>query len=116
MKESVTNNVLTMANDVVDEETQDVIIDTLGDMTTGGDQFNDDTKGKIVSTLTDIVKVQVRGSSRGVERKRKRRSNEGHDTVGGDGKIYTADDVRMNSLLNSKSRIMIGGFGFIIEE
>ena len=59
MKESVTNNVLTMANDVVDEETQDVIIDTLGDMTTGGDQFNDDTKGKIVSTLTDIVKVSI---------------------------------------------------------
>ena len=92
MKESVTNNVLAMADDVVDEETQDVIIDTLGDMTTGGDQFNDNTKGKIVTSLTAIVQTQV--GSVAADAGRKRRSNDGHDIgCGGDGKVYSADDV-----------------------
>ena len=97
MKESVTKNVLTMASDVEDEETQDVIIGTLGDMTTGGDKFNDDTKGKIVSTLTGIVQVQVGAPTTG----RRRRSNEGHDSgSGGDGKVYSVEDVSVLTYSN----------------
>jgi len=88
MKESVTNNVLTMAGDVADEETQDVIIGTLGDMTKGGDKFNTATKGKIVTTLTSMVQTQVGsgGSSR------RRRSTDNSGSVD-EGKVYSAEDV-----------------------
>lgn len=89
MKESVTNNVLSMATDVVDEETQDVVIGTLGDMTAGGDKFTSDTKNKIVSTLTSIVEVQV-----GVTKaSRKRRSTGEESESTEDGKVYSAEDV-----------------------
>ena len=90
MKESVTNNVLTMANDVVDEETQDVIIDTLGDMTAGGSKFNDKTKEKIVTTLTYLVKTQV-GSVETIMRRRRSTDDETEYNV--DGKVYSVEDV-----------------------
>ena len=97
MKESVTNNVLAMATDVVDEETQDVVIGTLGDMTAGGDKFADDTKSKIVTTLTSIVEVQV-GAAQPARRRRRNTEESGSSD---EGKVYSAEDVSAHFFISN---------------
>lgn len=72
MKENITKNVLSMANDVMDEETQTVIIDTMSDMTKGA-CFTNETKLGVVNTVSNIVKKQI-GTA--ISEKRKRRSSD----------------------------------------
>ena len=59
MKENITKSVLTVADGVVDEETQTIIIDTMGDMTKGGDKFSNETIIQIANTISTIVKKQI---------------------------------------------------------
>merc|ERR1712193_235159 len=92
MQESVSNNVLAKVDDMVDLETQKVLIGALGDMTEGGDQFQDDTKATVVVGMTSIVKSQTGGA----QAARRRRSSE--DSAAADsGNVYSVEDV--NSIL-----------------
>ena len=61
-----------MVDDVKDEETQNVLLDSMGEMTKGGQDFNDATKLEVSNKVAAIVKDQV-GTSGGNKR-RKRRS------------------------------------------
>ena len=78
MKENITKSVLTVADGVVDEETQTIIIDTMGDMTKGGDKFSNETIIQIANTISTIVKKQI-GTS---PSKRRRRRRDAHDNEG----------------------------------
>ena len=73
MKESITNSVLNMADDVVDAETQTILINTMGDMTEGATSFSEETKRKIVNSVASIVRKQI-GSSTTASKKRRRRA------------------------------------------
>ena len=65
-------------------------------MTAGGDKFNENTKEKIITTLTDLVQVQVgttTTTSGDVSRRRRRRSEGAEANEGSTGKVYTAQEV-----------------------
>merc|ERR1711931_51549 len=92
-----------MANDVVDEETQDVIIDTLGDMTAGGDKFDAATKGKVVTTLTGIVQTQV-GFATVTRRRRSTDTSDTDSSATDEGKVYSVEDV--NNILKPYENVI----------
>ena len=79
MKENITNSVLKMAGNVVDEETRTVVIDTMGDITEGATQFADATKLGITNTIADIVVKQVTPTS-SISKRRKRRDADEEDS------------------------------------
>lgn len=99
MKENITNSVLTMATDIDanDEETQDVVIDALGDMTKGGADFTPETKTKISTTITTIVKSQISRapSTTTSTTNRKRRSTDGGESsaIEAEGKAFDVEGV-----------------------
>lgn len=68
-KENVTKSVLAMVDEVKDIETQDILLQSISEMTKGGEEFADSTKLQVVSKVTSIVKDQI-----GEVSKRKRRS------------------------------------------
>merc|ERR1719354_921651 len=79
MKESMTNNVLAMVDNVVDESTQEDVISALSDMTEGGTQFTDATKAKVTTSVSDLITNQVTGGAQ----RRKRRSTDDEESVTG---------------------------------
>ena len=77
-----------MVDTVQDAETQDVLLESMEDITKGGEQFDFSTKEGIATSVSNIVKAQVTGES---PSRRRRRNVEGG---GGESKspsqVYTA--------------------------
>ena len=97
-KENVTKSILELATNVQDVETQNVIIHSLSKMTSGGRNFNDNTKYEIATKLFTIVRQQIGAAV--VNNLRRRRSAEVYSNI-----AKSSDEVnlfRNYSLLVSK--------------
>lgn len=80
-KENVTNSILSMMKEVEDEETQLTIIQTIGEATKGGEQFDDKTKIEISDTVTKVVLDIIAGEdvTQSVSKRRRRRETTQED-------------------------------------
>lgn len=87
-KENVTKSILTMLTDVKDEETQNVVLKTMGEITEGADQFDEDTKKQVAEAVARVVMQQIGafGTS-----SRKRRNTEDDEENNG----MTAEQVSL---------------------
>ena len=88
----MTNSVMEMFDTVIDKETQNVVIKSMGEMTSGGKNFQAETKVKIATKLYSLLQSQLNnGNNNGGRRRRRRRRTIGSYEISA--VSYTVEEV-----------------------